>query len=184
MRKTLVALLIAFAAAGCASSPSVSRRDAIGNPRLERLIPQELAKLGPAAPVKLSAADLVRLTQQGTSSDEIIDRFYQSGSRLKLDDAQIAELRRRGVDQRVVEYVVSHEREADKIDAITAQADREAQARARAERVYRYYRYYDPYAGWDPFSYPYYSGPRVYPYLGYGWSRWGSGWSGGIGIGF
>ena len=183
MRKTLIALL-ALAVAGCATSPSVSQRDAIGNPRLERLTPQELAKLGTAAPVKLSPEDLVRLTHRGASPDEIIDRFYQSGSRLKLGDGQIAELRRRGVDQRVVEYVVSHEREAEKIDAITAQADREAQAHARAERVYRHYRYYDPYVGWDPFSYPYYSGPRVYPYLGYGWSRWGSGWYGGFSIGF
>jgi len=183
MRKTLIALL-AFAAAGCTTSPSVSQRDAIGNPRLERLTSQELAKLGPTAPVKLSAEDLVRLTQQGASPDQVIDRFYQSGSRLKLSDAQIAELRRRGVDHRVVEYVVSHEREAEKIDAITAQADRDAQVRASAQRVYRYYRYYDPYVGWDPFSYPYYLGPRVYPYLGYGWSRWGGGWYGGIGIGF
>jgi hypothetical protein len=84
----------------------------------------------------------------------------------------------------VVEYVVNHEREAEKIDAITAQADREGEARARAEWVYRRYLYYDPYLGWDPFWYPYYSGPRIYPYLGYGWSRWGSGWYGGIGIGF
>jgi hypothetical protein len=179
----LFALLVS-AGVGCASTPSVSQRDAIGNPRLERLTPQELARLGPAALVKLSAEDLVRLTRQGASPDEIIDRYYRSGSRLKLDAEQIAELGRRGVDQRVLDYVVSQEREAEKIDAITAQADREAEARARAEEVYRYYRYYDPYGGWDAFSYPYYYGPRVYPYLGYGWSRGGSGWYGGVGIGF
>ncbi len=182
MHKPL-AVLLAFAAAGCAGVSHVGERDATGNPRLERLSPRELARLGPAAPVKLSAEDLVRLTRQGDSPAEIIDRFYQSGSRLKLDDGQIAELRRRGVDQRVVEYLVQHEREAEKIDAITAQADREARARARAEHVYRYYRYYDPYWGWDPFSYPY-VGPRVYPYLGYGWSPSSSGWYGGLSIRF
>ena len=29
-----------------------------------------------------------------------------------------------------------------------------------------------------------YGGPSLYPYAGYGWGRGGSGWYGGIGIGF
>lgn len=174
----LVAMLV-VSASGCATP--VGQRDPIGNPRLERITSQELATVGPAAPARLSADDLIRLTQQGVSPDQIIDRFYRSGSRLKLTGVQLTDLPHRGVDQRVIDYVVSHEREAEKIDAITGQADREAQARARVERVYRDSA---PYWGPYPYSTPYYWGPQVYPYLGYGWSRQGSGWSGGVAIGF
>ena len=184
LRLALVAVLavLVVSALGCATP--VGQRDPIGNPRLERITSQELATVGPAGSARLSADDLVRLTQQGVSPDQIIDRFYRSGSRLKLTGVQIADLRHRGIDQRVIDYVVSHEREAEKIDAITGQADREAQARARAERVYRHDRYYDPYLDPYPYSYPYYWGPQSYPYLGYRWSGRGSGWYGGVGIGF
>jgi hypothetical protein len=64
-----------------------------------------------------------------------------------------------------------------RIDAITAQADQAAQARLAYDRAL--------YATWWG-GYPYagYWGLGVYPYAGYGWGRGGSGWYGGIGLGF
>ena len=165
--------------AGCATD-NVGKRDAQGNPQLERLTAAELAHLKPVRPFPLLPDDLVRLTRQGLTPDEIIDRYYQSGSRLKLTDAERSQLRREGVSQRVLDYLVIHEQRAEKIDALTAEADRAAAERLEAMRAYWYYGYgYDPWWGS-----PYYWGPRVYPYLGYSFSNWGSGWYGGIGIGF
>ena len=166
-----------LAIAGCATTPGVGQRDAAGNPLLARLTPAEWAQIGPQAPVRLSVETLVALSRQGVDPDEIIRRYYQTGTRLKLSDAQLAGLRKEGVDQRVLDYIASAEQDAARIDAITAQADQAAQARLAYERAL--------YASWWG-GYPYaaYWRPGLYPYAGYGWDRGGSGWYGGIGLGF
>ena len=165
-----------LAIAGCATTPGVGQRDAAGNPLLARLTPAEWAQIGPQAPVRLSVETLVALSRQGVDPDEIIRRYYQTGTRLK-SDAQLAGLRKEGVDQRVLDYIASAEQDAARIDAITAQADQAAQARLAYDRAL--------YASWWG-GYPYagYWRPGLYPYAGYGWGRGGSGWYGGIGLGF
>lgn len=167
-----------LAIAGCATTPGVGQRDAAGNPLLARLTPAEWAQMGPQAPVRLSVQTLVALSQQGVNPDEIIRRYYQTGTRLKVTEAQLAALRKDGVDQRVLDHIASAEQDAARIDAITAQADEAAQVRLAYDRAL--------YATWWG-GYPYYAGywgARVYPYAGYGWGRGGSGWYGGIGLGF
>jgi hypothetical protein len=176
MRVRHFSVVLALLCTSCASN--VGQRDATGNPKLERIMPEEIASIEATRPAHMSADDLVLLSREGVAADQIIDRYRQSGARLRLNEGQITDLRRRGVDERVIQHIIEAERSAQKTDAITAQADREAQDRIRREQQARFY-YYDP---WGP--YPYYWGPRVYPYLGYGWHRWGSGWHGGFGIGF
>ncbi len=169
----LIPALCAALLAGCASAPPAAR-DAAGNPRLERLAPEQLAALGPAAPARLSLEEIVGMSRAGTPADAIIDRIWQTGSRFALSDADRASLRSRGVSEAVIAFIDSHEREAQRIDALTRQADADAQARLRQDALVRAPVHRDPY-WW---------GPRVYPYLGYGWGPWGSGWRGGVGIGF
>jgi hypothetical protein len=171
MHRAVFAAALALLA-GCANT--VSQRDPAGHPRLERLSAAEAEQVQASTRPKLLAEDLVRLSKEGLSPEELIDRYQQSGSRLRLSSAQLTDLRQRGVDARVLDYIVQHEREADKVDAITRAADRDAAARARRHDYYR-----------DPWfhSYPYW-GPRIYPYAGYGWHRWGGGWHGGFTIGF
>jgi hypothetical protein len=173
MRNAVLAFAV-LAIAGCATPPGVGQRDAAGNPVLERLTPAEWAQIGPQAPVRLSVPTLIALSRQGVPPDDIIRRYYQTGTRMKLTDAQLAALRKEGVDQRVLDYIASAEQDAARIDAITAQADQAAQARLAYDRAL--------YAGW--WSGWGYWGPGAYPFAGYGWTRAGSGWYGGIGIGF
>jgi len=167
--------LTALAIAGCATPPGVGQRDAAGSPLLSRLTAAEWAEIGPVAPVRLSVTTLVALSQQGVSPDQIIRRYYQTGTRLTLTEAQLAALRKEGVDQRVLDYIASAEQDAARTDAITAQADQAAQARLAYDRAL--------YAAWWG-GYPGYWGPGIFPYVGYGWGRGGSGWYGGIGLGF
>ena len=175
MRNTVIALA-ALAIAGCATPPGVGQRDAAGNPLLARLTPGEWAQIGPEAPVRLSVPTLVALSHQGVSPDQIIRRYYQTGTRLRLTDTQLAALRKEGVDQSVLDYVASAEQDAARTDAITAQADQAAQARLAYDRAL--------YASWWGGSSYWGWGPGVFPYAGYGWGRGGSGWYGGIGLGF
>ncbi len=118
------------------------------------------------------------------SVEEITTRLYESGSHFNLSDADRRSLRERGVDERVIAFIDRYERDAQRTGAITAQADREAQARRQRQALERSYSYSEPYWGYPYAPYAPYWGPRVFPYGGYGWSRWGSGWYGGIGIGF
>jgi hypothetical protein len=176
MRNAVIGF-IALTIAGCATPPGVGQRDADGSPLLARLTPAEWAQIGPQAPVRLSVPTLVALSRQGVAPDDIIRRYYQTGTRMKLTDEQLAALRREGVDQRVLDYIASAEQDAARIDAITAQADEAARERLAYDRAL--------YATWWG-GYPYggYWGPRVHPYAGYGWGPGGSGWYGGIGLGF
>lgn len=113
----------------------MGQRDAAGNPLLARLTPAEWAQIGPRASVRLSVQALIALSQQGVGPDEIIRRYDQTGTRLKLTEAQLAALRKEGVDQRVLDYIASAEQDAVRIDAITAQADQAAQARLAYDRA-------------------------------------------------
>lgn len=173
MRHTSPILALSFLVlAGCANT--VIERDALGNPRTERLSPEELARAIPQRPRPMTIEDIVRLSRT-TPPEELIKQYYQSGTRLQLTQAQVDDMTRRGVDRRVTEHISAAEAEAQRIDRITNEVDRERAIRQRREEIYQ--RGY----GYPP---PYYFRPRVAPYLGYGWSRHGSGWGTGIGIGF
>jgi hypothetical protein len=176
MRNLIIGAAL-LAVAGCATQPGVGQRDAAGNPLLARLTPAEWVQIQPQAPVRLSVPTLVALSKQGVPPDEIIGRYYQTGTRMKLGDAELAALRKEGVDQRVLDYIASAEQDAARIDAITAQADQAAQARLAYERAL-YAAWWGPGWGWGHW------GPGVFPYAGYAWGRGGSGWYGGVGIGF
>jgi hypothetical protein len=169
----LVISLLAALAAGCTHN---YERDATGNPRTERLSPEELARAQPQRPRPMGIEELVRLSRT-TPPEELIKQYYQSGTRLKLTQAQVTDMRNRGVDARVIDHIVTSEVEAEKIDRITNEVDRERAIRQRQDH-YRGLGYPTPY-----YPSPYYA-PRVRPYGGYGWGPRGSGWSTGIGIGF
>jgi hypothetical protein len=136
---------------------------------VQRLSPQELTTLGPAEPRRMSIDEIVTLSKQGVAPDEIIRRYVQTGTRLRLTPQQETDMRGRGVAPMVLDHIASHEIEARRTDRITADVDRAAATR--------------PQVIYPGYSRPYYS-PRVAPYGGYGWYPGGSGWYGGIGLGF
>lgn len=179
MRSTLI-LVLAVAAAGCTAypgyRPGVGQRDTEGSPALARMTPQQWAEARPQLPVRLTIPAIVRMAQQGVPDEEIIRWYYQTGTRLQLTDAQQADLRRNRVDQRVIDYILSAEQDARRIDAITTQADQDARTRMAMEFAYYY--------GWGPGWYGPYGGPGLHPYAGYAWYPGDGGWYGGIGIGF
>ena len=178
--RTIPIVLLALAAAGCTTYPDywpgVGQRDAEGNPVLVRMTAQQWSETGPQQPVRLTIPTIVQMARQGMPDDEIVRRYYQTGTRMQLTDAHQADLRRNGVDQRVIDYILSAERDAHLIDAITAQADQDARTRMAMEFAYSY--------GWGSGRYWPNGGPSVYPYSGYAWYPGGSGWYGGIGLGF
>lgn len=113
------------------------------------------------------------MSDAGQSPDEIIARMRATGTRLAMDDAQQASLQKRGVPQSTIEALIAAERQARRIDELTAEADRAAMSKRQEEARRDYYRSYDPY----PYG-------RWHPYFGYSRYRHSHGWHGGLGWGW
>ena len=133
-----------------------------GGPGIARLSPEELERLLPRPDPKLSTAELVALSKQGASAQEIIARIKETGSRYALSAAQAIELHAQGLSTEVLDYIQSA-REQELRDRLAEEINRREQLHAeelrREQELRRNAPYYDP---WWP-GYP-----------GYGWSY---GWS-------
>ena len=139
----LCAALSLVALAGCAAGPE---RDGRGNPRIERLSEDALARL-PAPEPKLTAEDLVRLSREGLPPEKIIERFQATHSRLGMPRSEIMELGKRGVDRKVLDTLAEAEERARQTDVAESLARRDAgQTREEEQRreLYRYH--FNPYS--------------------------------------
>jgi hypothetical protein len=172
--RIMAALCGALLLAACAAPEST--RDARGNPRIDRLSDEQVARLaGPAQ--KLTADDLLRMTRDGQTPEQIIERLRSTATRLRLSTAQSGELASQGVSRQVLDWISAAEERARQTDSIDAQVRREtAEAQQRKDKEARealarqralQNRRYDPYYG-DPYS----------PWVGVPWpGYWGWRWN-------
>lgn len=142
-----------------------------------RISPEELARIMPKPVAKLSLDDIVRLSQQGTSPEEIIAQIKAADSLYDLTPSQSVELSRKGVDARVLDYM--HEQRelalqnniADEINRREKQ--KQAELAKLKNRMWQQ-RYYSPRCGY---------GFSPYGFGGFG-SHFGHRFGVGTGIGF
>ncbi len=147
--KTLLcAALSLLALAGCAAG---LERDGRGNPKIERLTEEALARL-PAPEPKLTAENLVRLSREGMPPEKIIERFQATHSRLGIPRSEIMELGKQGVDRKVLDYVGESEERARQTDVAESLARRDAeQAQLEEQRRELYRHYFNPYWPYPPY---------------------------------
>ncbi len=162
---------------GCATDSTQ-----LGN--VERITPEQLAKILPQPVANLSLDEIVTLSQQGVSSDAIIKKISASNSRYELTPTQTLELSKKGVDAKVLDYIHTSN-EAAKQNAVADEINKrekaklEAQQRLRLqqeiERDRTYNGFYDPF--WPDYGYyPYGFGPYGYAPYGFGYPHY---WRGG-----
>lgn len=144
-----------FILSGCASTGTQQGQ-------VDRITPEQLAKLIPPAVATVSLDEIVADSKQGKTSDEIIAKIKASNSRYELTPAQTLDLSKRGVDIKVLDYI-QQSNELAKQNALAdemnkrEQEKRLAQKQLQRERALMYNQYYDMYG--SPFyypSYPYY----------------------------
>ncbi|HOY70335.1 MAG TPA: hypothetical protein PL131_06760 [Methylotenera sp.] len=153
------AVLLATLLAGCASNSPRENQ-------VQRLTPEEVAKLTPAAVPTLSLDEIIVLSKQGTSADDIIAKIKSSNSQYDLTASQMVDLSKQGVDAKVLDFMQA-EREKMRLNSMAEEinkrekANREAQEKLKNQSLrYRY----------DPFYDPFY-----HPFYGYGFSPyWGN----------
>jgi PBP1b-binding outer membrane lipoprotein LpoB len=167
--KIIIALMVSILVlTGCASNGSQQSK-------VERITPEQLAKILPPPVATLSLDEIVADSKAGKTPDEIIAKIKNSNSRYELTTAQTLDLSKQGVDVKVLDYM-RQSNELAKQNAIAdemnkrEQAKRTAQKQLQRERALAQSYYYDYFDG--PFYNPYYH----YGYGPYYGSRlfWGS----------
>jgi PBP1b-binding outer membrane lipoprotein LpoB len=180
MKILFLVLLSTFILAGCASTGAKPSQ-------VERITPEELAKLIPPPVATVSLDEVVADSKAGKSSDDIIAKIKNSNSRYELTSTQVLDLNKRGVDAKVLDYI-QQSNELAKQNIIADEMNKREQEKMAAkkqlqrERTYNNNRYYDPYWG---SSFGGYYGRGFYPIpIGPAGRHWrGSRFGWGLGFG-
>ena len=167
--KTLIAVSLTLVLlAGCASTGSQQSK-------LERITPEQLAKLLPPPVASVTLDEIVADSKAGKTTDEIITKIKTSNSRYELTTAQTLDLSKQGVDVKVLDYM-HQSNELAKQNAIADEMNKREQEKRSAQKQLQRERalaqsYYNDYFD-SPFYNPYYH----YGYGPYYGSRffWGS----------
>lgn len=152
--------------AGCAATP-------VQTPQIQRISPEELEHIMPKPVPNLTLEEIVQLSKQGMTAEQIIEKIKASNSRYDLTPAQSLELNKQGVDVKVLDYIYAarehalREAFADEIN----QREKEnevALEKLKQDYQWRYQQYYDPFWG---YGYSPYWRYRYRPFYGpgYGW---------------
>ena len=172
-----------FTLSGCASN-------GIKQTEIERITPEQLAKIMPPPVATITLDDIVNDSKAGKSADEIIVKIKASNSRYALTPTQTLDLNKQGVDTKVLDYI-QQSNELAKQNAIADEMNKRARERAAAEKILKRERdlardrYYDPFfdSRFGPRFGPRFGGFYGNPYYGYG-SRFGHRFGFGLGYGY
>lgn len=138
--------------------------------QIDRISEEELARIMPKPVAVLSLDDIVKLTKEGATADQVIEKIKASGSTYDLTPSQSVMLSKQGVDNKVLDYIHESRELAVKNSVADEINKREKNKRIELERLKRQQRQYQYY--YDPFCfYPY----GFYPYGAYYGRHYGFG---------
>ena len=177
-----------FLLAGCATTNSAG---AAKQTQVDRITPEELAKLMPNTVENVSLDEVVADSKAGKTPDEIIAKIKASNSVYDLTPSQSLDLSQKGVSAQVLDYM-HQQYELAKQNAIADEMNSRAKTKQaeinQLKRNNARLGYYDPFFG--------YAYPRFGGYYGRGFGNGfyggfpipigpaGRHWRGGLGLGF
>ncbi|MEQ1602022.1 MAG: hypothetical protein ABL885_09675 [Methylophilaceae bacterium] len=162
----LAALLMVLV--GCATSPTKPMPPAISIEELERILPKP-------AP-NLALDEIVKLSKNKESAEQIIEKIKLSQSHYNLAPSQSLALSKQGVNAKVLDFIHadweqvlrnSIAGEINKRQQLSEEQNKREQEMLLREYQMRY-RYYDPFDyGYPPYwgGYPYYNRPYIGPHF-------------------
>ena len=125
--RTVSALSVVLLLAACASSGPQPGS-------VQRLSPEELARIRPMARPVVGLEEIIARTKTGQTAESIIARLRETGTVHVVSSAQIVDLSRQGVGQKVIDYLAEAQEKARQATLTTQLADRDAQAAAQLEQ--------------------------------------------------
>lgn len=157
----MLGLVSVLSIVGCASNTTKTTE-------IDRITPEELAKIMPPPTATVSLEAIVEQTKQGKTPDEIIASIRASNSRYELTPSQTLTLSKQGVDVKVLEYI-HQSNELAKQNAIADEINkREKNRRTDLERLRRQQYEYDSFGGFGPYGCRGYYGSRFGDCFGWG----------------
>lgn len=145
MKTVYLIILIAITLSGCASTGTQQSK-------VDRITPEELAKLIPPPIATVTLDEIVADSKAGKTSDEIIDKIKTSNSRYELTSTQVLDLNKQGVNAKVLDYI-QQSNELAKQNAIADEINKREKEKMtekrqlQRERDNARNRYYNPYWG-------------------------------------
>lgn len=161
----ILMFLFSLVISGCATN---SQQSQANSQKIDRISEAELARIMPQPVATLSVDDLVKLTKEGDTADQIIEKIKTSNSSYDLTPSQIIALSQQGVDSKVLDYIhISRELAlrnsvADEINKREKSKRAELEKLKRQQWLQQQQRIYDPFCGYG------YYGFQPYGYGAYG----------------
>ncbi len=153
--KKVSILTLSLVLIACASN---SQRSDASSQRIDRISEEELARIISKPVAVLSLDDLVRLTNEHLTADEIIEKIRVSNSSYDLTPSQVVDLNKQGVDNKVLDYIHTSRELALRNNVADEINQREKIKRAELDKLKRQQwlqqqqRMYDPVCS---YGYPY-----------------------------
>lgn len=179
VRAYLILLMLSILTIGCATNAQLSE-----TPQIDRISAEELERILPKPHPVLSLDEIVLLSKQGVSDEQIIQKIKESESSYALTPSQSVDLSNQGVSKNVLDYMhISHElalrnKLAEEINK--RERDKQAELEKLKRQMLNRQRLQDPFCRYHPFGfYPYgfgAFGSRFGPRFGMGagyMSPWG-----------
>ncbi len=175
--KLLNIFLLTLVVSACATNGQQNNAQA---PRIDRISAEELVRLMPKTVAVLTLDDLVKLSKEGVSAEQIIDKIKATNSLYELSPSQSVALNSQGVDSKVLDYIYTSREQALRNNVADEINKREEIKRKELEKLknqqLQQQQLYDPFCRYGPY------GIRPYGYGGFG-SHYGSRFGFGTGFG-
>lgn len=175
--KLLGIFLLALTVSACATNGNQDNAQA---QKIDRISAEELARIMPTPVATLSLDDLVKLSKEGASAEQIIEKIKTSNSLYELSPSQSLALSNQGVDSKVLDYIYTSRELAVRNNVADEINKREEIKRKELEKLknqqLQQQQLYDPFCRNGPY------GVRPYGYGGFG-SHYGSRLGFGTGFG-
>jgi predicted RND superfamily exporter protein len=100
--RLFIIIFLSIVMLSCISS---SQRSDSHTPKIDRISAEELTQVSTKPSALLSLDDIVSLTKEGQSTDQIIQKIRSSNSSYDLTPSQVIALNKQGVDNKVLDYI-------------------------------------------------------------------------------
>ncbi len=154
----LFTVLVPSLIAGCATNQSNE------TPPIDRVSDAELSRIMLKPSAALSLDEIVKMSKEGNTAEQIIEKIKTSDSYYDLTPSQAVQLSKQGVNTKVLDYIYES-REAALKNNVAEEINKRERAKKNAERQLDRERSFNSYPGWGGYPYwgsQFYWGPSIY----------------------
>ena len=150
MPKILFLLMFGFSLTltGCASQNQLNTQ----SPQIDRVSEAELARIMPKPMAALSLDELVKLSKEGATAEQIIEKIKLTNSAYDLSPSQSVSLHQQGVATNVLDYIHESRELAVRNNVADEINKRDALQKLKRQQLQQR-RQYDPFCSYGAYGY-------------------------------